>query len=132
MKKKIIKARSGSILIRISNVFYEVPENVVLFKSPNGEDCYLSGINYLKQGFNDKTTCLVKYIVKNEFKIIPYKIVEGHISNEYKKLLFYDEEYDVPLQFVEQIKLEFKNIKKYDIKAKKDFLNEYEKYKSNK
>ena len=35
------KLRAGNILIRISNIFYEVPD-VFLFKSPKGDDCYLS------------------------------------------------------------------------------------------
>jgi len=125
------KLRAGNILIRISNIFYEVPD-VFLFKSPKGDDCYLSGVNYIKNGFKDESTCVIKYIVEDTFKTLPFIIVEKYLLNEYKKLLFYDEEYDIPLNILGEIKYEFKNIKKYDVKSKKDFLSKYSKYKSNK
>ena len=78
------KLRAGNILIRIKNVFYEVPD-VFLFKSPRGDDCYLSGVNLLKNDFKDESTCHVKYIVENSFKLLPFRIVEEYLLNKINK-----------------------------------------------
>lgn len=122
------KLRAGNTSIRISGVFYEIPD-VPLFKSPNNKDCYLSGIEKIGNDFNKKYICTVKVIDEDRYITINYETIENALNNKiYKKLLIYDKEYDIPIGYYNEINEKYKSINKFDEKSKKIFINECSKY----
>jgi hypothetical protein len=91
-------ARTGSVMVRINNKFYEVPESVFLFKSHDDKDIYLSGIkNDSTDRFKANWLGTVRFIEENRFEDVPLEALDKFMYNQHKKFVIDNEEYDIPL-----------------------------------
>jgi hypothetical protein len=107
-------ARTGSIMVRINNKFYEVPDNVLLFKSHDGKDIYLSGVkNDSKNDFRKDWVGIVKFIEDDKFENVPLALLEKFMDEPYKKFVIDDEEYDIPLHLSDDCRQKISKISKY-------------------
>lgn len=122
MDEKVRKvARTGSIMVRINNKFYEVPESCVFFKSHDNKDVYLSGIrNESTNSFKAIWIGTVKFVEDNKFEDVPMNLLEVNMRNEYKKMIIDDEEYDIPIHLFDPITRSLTKITKYDVRRLKE------------
>lgn len=129
MNEKSKKAvRAGSIMIRINGKFYEVPD-ILLFKSYNGKDCYLSGIrNNTPNSFKPTWIGTVKFIEENRFEDVPFGLLEKFLEERYKKFVVDDEEYDIPYRHIHDFKTRISKISKRDPRILKELKELYKDY----
>lgn len=122
------KPLAGNIFIRINNIFYEVPD-VPLFKSKSNKDVYLSGISMINQGYNKyKSVATVKLIEENKYEEVPFELIEKFINYKFKKIVIDNEEYDIPLHALEELKNKLIKLNKKDIRSLNLIKEEYNKY----
>lgn len=130
MNGKVSKvARTGSVMVRINNIFYEVPENVFLFKSHDNKDIYLSGIKNDSQ--HPKKTYwvgTVRFIEENRFEDVRLDLLDKFMNNPYKKFLIDNEEYDIPLYLLGDCREKMLNISIYFPKRLEEIKELYKDY----
>lgn len=108
--------RAGNTKIRISGVFYEIPD-VFLMKSPKNKDCYLAGVRSEGDGSKRNYICTIKIIEENRYIEVNYNEILSLLNKEsFKKSLFFDKEYDIPMSIYEEVNNRYKYINKFDIK----------------
>jgi hypothetical protein len=128
--KKYIRA--GSVMIRINKKFYEVPDSF-LFKSHDNKDIYLVGVRKDNENsFKPKYISTVKFIEDDIYEHVPYDLLESFMIKKHKKLIIDNEEYDIPIEIIDDIKLKLMNLSKYDLKNLKQIKNECSIYLFNK
>lgn len=125
-EKANTKLRAGSIMVRIHNKFYEVPESCFFFKSHDNKDVYLSGVrNDTPTSFNAKWIGTIKFIEDNKFEDVPMELLERFVNKEYKKFVIDDEEYDIPRHLVDECIRKISKINKYNPKILKEIKESY-------
>lgn len=123
-----IKVRSGNILVRINNIYYEVPD-CLLIKGPSKQDVYLSGIVRKEiNSFKFKTFAIVKHIVENRLEFVPYELFENFLNNEFKKIVIDDEEYDIPYYKFYDLKAQLNKLHYRDIRSLNKIKEENKEY----
>ena len=122
------EARAGSILVRINNKYYEVPD-IDLFKTKNGKDVYLSGLTQVVVGpFKSNWKAHVKFIEDNIISEIDLSIIERYMNKKHKKLVIDNQEYDIPSKIFNEVDSEYNKIHKKDIKSLNELKKNINKY----
>lgn len=122
------KPSAGNIFIRINNKLYEVPD-VPLFKTKSNKDVYLSGISMTEQGYNKyKTISTVKIIEENKYEEVPFELIEKFIDYKFRKIVIDNDEYDIPLHMIDELKSKLSKLHKKDIRSLNLIKEEYNKY----
>lgn len=131
--KTNLRARAGSIIIRINREFYEIPDTF-LFKSHDNQDLYLSAVrNDSTNFFKPAYISTVKFIVEGRFEDVPSELLEKFMRMKYEKIVIDDEEYDIPIQMASECKLKLLKVSKHNPKVLKELKETYKgfKFKSN-
>lgn len=117
--------RAGSIIVRINNKFYSVPENALLFKSYDNKDVYLSGIR--NDGIPPKYIWIgtVKFIEEDRFDEVPLELLGEFMLDSYKKFVVDDEEYDIPIRMLHDFKQRTSKFSKHFPHFLKEFKELY-------
>jgi len=122
------KPLAGNIFIRINNKFYEIPD-VPLFKTKSNKDVYLSGVSMISEGYNKcKTIAIVKIIEEDKYEEVPFDLIENFIDNKFKKIVIDNDEYDIPLHILDDLKEKINKLHKKDITSLNLIKKEYNKY----
>jgi hypothetical protein len=122
------KPSAGNVFIRINNKLYEVPD-VPLFKTKSNKDVYLSGISMTEQGYNKyKTMATVKIIEENKYEEVPFELIEKFINYKFRKIVIDNDEYDIPLHMIDELKSKLSKLHKKDIRSLNLIKEEYNKY----
>jgi len=127
MDERIRKvARTGSVMIRIHNKFYEVPNNVLLFKSHDGKDIYLSGVrNDSKNRFQSDWVGTVRFLEENRFEDVPLNLLEKFMDEPYRKFVIDDEEYDIPWHMAYDCSSKIAKLSKYNPRILRELKETY-------
>jgi len=128
-EKPIRSARAGSVIVRINKEFYEIPDTY-LFKAHDGQDIYISGIrNDSTNSFKSNYISTVKFIVEDRFEDVPSELLEKFMKLRYKKLIIDDEEYDIPINMVDECKIQLRKVSRRNPKILKDLKELYKDFK---
>lgn len=119
--------RAGEEEIVINGKSYSIPANILLFKSPNGKDAYLSSIVRREiNSFKSDYTCIVKIIEEEIFQTVPEHILIKYMDNLYRKFYVNKREYDIPYHLVLEAKEMVSKISKYNPIPLREFEKKFE------
>lgn len=111
------KLKAGSVLIRINNKYYEVPD-IDLFKTKNNKDVYLSGITQkVINNFKSEWIARIKLIESDEIIEVDFNIIEKYLKITHRKFIVDNKEYDIPSYLFNEIKEIYSKIHHRDIKS---------------
>ena len=128
-EKTTKRARAGSIIIRINHEYYEIPDTF-LFKSYDGQDIYLSAIrNDSANVFKPNYISTVKFIVEDRFEDVPSELLEKFMKLRHKKIIIDDEEYDIPINMIDECKQQLSKVSNRNPKVLKDLKELYKNFK---
>jgi hypothetical protein len=102
---------------------------VPLFKTKSNKDVYLSGISMIDKGYGKyQTIATVKLIEENKYEEVPFELIEKFIENKFKKIVIDNDEYDIPIHILQDLKDKLIKLHKKDIKSLNLIKKEYNKY----
>lgn len=121
--------RAGIEKIRIKGIFYEIPENVILYKTDNGNYFYISGCStkYLN---NIKKDVMEAHVLQTDRYIEgPLKSFDKYFERGCKIINLFEEDYEIPFIYYDDIIAEINSVKRKEKIYFKKIIEKIKKYK---